>query len=95
MLRLNLLAFMFMVIAGINGLTLKTIITAQTIKDNQLAAGLTLLIIDLGYRLQADSSTKRAALFSQEDGGFIAFFPVWILGIILIILAFLPPELLN
>ncbi len=90
MFRLNGLALIFIALGAVVGLGLDTLIGNGNVAINGLIAGIVITLLDLGYRAYKPAATLREKWFSLHHGAALAFFPGWILGILISLIGFFP-----
>lgn len=91
MVRFNLVGFGMMILGGVIGLTVSTLLADGSESMAILVGGTIALLADLVYRFRNDQVTGRAKWLGLKTGGFLAIGPVWIVGVILLIYALMLP----
>jgi hypothetical protein len=95
MIRMNLRAIIFIIVAGIIALTSQSLFAPGNSQVSIFIAGVVFLLGDLIFRLRNTTLLGWAKFLKSEAGGFLVFFPIWVWGLILMVFAFLPPEILQ
>lgn len=81
--RGNMLGIALFVLAAIPALILGFVLKLSD-AATMIGVGLFLLVVDLLIR--AASRSKKGWLFQRELGGYLFFVPVWVLGIIVVVI---------
>ena len=87
MTRLNGLALLFLFGSALVGLLLQRLIAPGNEAVAVLLAATLMTLLDAGYRLRNEAFNGRPKWISAQAGAYLAFFPLWGWGVVLIVLA--------
>ncbi len=89
MLRLNVLAIVFIFISAPVGLLSRQLFMPEQELSSVLIGGIMLILLDVDYRWRNARFAGQAKWLQGEAGGQVVVVPVWGLGIVLLIYAVL------